>query len=758
MCHLRGRLSHVRAAPRAILINASHFFLRCHRFGGKCVKCQGDPRWAAGFTFAIALVIFGGFFSFLDWWLDNDVLSINEEVAAEALSGATATEIDDVERSCKSFNRLKILVSFMQILATLQTVYSVPWPKVLLNFFDWVDLIYLDFLDMPTLSLDCWMHYDFYKTWYITVIGPLILIGVMVLCFKFKERIRMDRIHLIASGRVEAADWYKQPSVPIFVHPVAWVGPYLFTEARMRQFPRVQSFINKAVHPRSQAIKNASEAQLGRETEKELGRFQTRCWQSVIWVIYTIYPAVARTCFKLLNCREFDTDEFYLVGDFRVRCEPWGRVRYAGDKWYGKYGWTRVAGVCFVVVYAFGIPIVLALMIDYSFKGNLIARIRKAVTGKHERADRRFRIRRSDSMVVDDDGTVHRGLSRIHASRRDSHVDSNSLISPSSSLSPGSVDGTDEESFEFKTIASPSGPLTHHSEKGMYQDRWKARLRFMHQGYRPGCEYFEVWELIRKAMLAGGMVFVYPESATQLYTGVLCTFISLAVHVSWRPFRGGTVKRVKPSVNSPIDFFKQCVRDLGASENSQQSIALAVLWFDLFIGYSIKVDTAGEDKWNSASLSRMAIFVLLVNACVICMEPALALLDFIDAPPMDSTAYRWQMGAALPRRLAALRADGAAEHPETSDADGAHQQRSSAGEAPIDDLVHAFEQRELPMSMYSGPVVLQQGTGSGEAKDEATLVLEACHEDEQEQLQVSMYSGPVVVQHEPDMTRVSGFE
>ena len=167
------------------------------------------------------------------------------------------------------------------------------------------------------------------------------------------------------------------------------------------------------------------------------------------------------------------------------------------------------------------------------------------------------------------------------------------------------------------------------SELSLYQDEWKVRLRFMHQGYRPGCEFFEVWELFRKATLAGGMVFLYPETATQLYGGALVTFASFAIHESWRPFREEDVAVVSEMATGPIVFLKQCARRLASSENSQQSISLAVLWFDVYIGYSLKVETPTEDKWN---FHMMALFVLIVNTCVILMEPLFALFEFFDEP------------------------------------------------------------------------------------------------------------------------------
>ena len=64
----------------------------------------------------IVAIVFGGFFSFLDWWLDNDVLTMSDE--KDVMDEAMGEQVDEAARNSKSFNRLKILVSYMQILAT----------------------------------------------------------------------------------------------------------------------------------------------------------------------------------------------------------------------------------------------------------------------------------------------------------------------------------------------------------------------------------------------------------------------------------------------------------------------------------------------------------------------------------------------------------------------------------------------------------------------------------------------------------------
>ena len=80
------------------------------------MKCEGDRLWAFFFSLLIGVFVFVGFFTFLDWWLDNDVLTISEE--KEKLKEEMGADVDEAARNSKSFNRIKILVSYMQILAT----------------------------------------------------------------------------------------------------------------------------------------------------------------------------------------------------------------------------------------------------------------------------------------------------------------------------------------------------------------------------------------------------------------------------------------------------------------------------------------------------------------------------------------------------------------------------------------------------------------------------------------------------------------
>ena len=53
---------------------------------------------------------------------------------------------------------------------------------------------------------------------------------------------------------------------------------------------------------------------------RQLGLFKDRCIQLSMWVVYILYPAIKRSCFQMINCREFDPGARFVVCVYVCMC------------------------------------------------------------------------------------------------------------------------------------------------------------------------------------------------------------------------------------------------------------------------------------------------------------------------------------------------------------------------------------------------------------------------------------------------------
>jgi hypothetical protein len=80
-------------------------------------------------------------------------------------------------------SKAKIFISLVQVVSTFQSVYSVPWPDVYLQFLASLDFFNLNLLSIPMITVDCVMKIDYYVTWKFYAITPVVLLTLLSLLF-----------------------------------------------------------------------------------------------------------------------------------------------------------------------------------------------------------------------------------------------------------------------------------------------------------------------------------------------------------------------------------------------------------------------------------------------------------------------------------------------------------------------------------------------------------------------------------------------
>lgn len=65
---------------------------------------------------------------------------------------------------------------------------------------------------------------------------------------------------------------------------------------------------------------------------------------------------------------------------------------------------------------------------------------------------------------------------------------------------------------------------------------WNYRLLFLYLSYEPSYWWFEAYELVRKLLQTGVIIFVRPRSATQIAAGLSISCVALVMQVAASPF------------------------------------------------------------------------------------------------------------------------------------------------------------------------------------------------------------------------------
>ena len=266
---------------------------------------------------------------------------------------------------------------------------------------------------------------------------------------------------------------------------------------------------------------------------------------------------------------------------------------------------------------------------------------------------------------------------------------------------------------------------TRRDQKDEFGHGWTERLRLVTKSYSKRFWWFEVYELLRKCLLCGILIFIMPETATQVAMGLLIAVASSSLHLHFRsvagsyltvvcggatvesrarvlrrnygPWCGGLDRRKNPP-RCRDDLLSRvcraCFRPfLKPDDNSDQAIVLLVIAFSLFSGLLLKTDTTADDEYE---LSLFAAILTAVN--IIAMM----------VPPVHLAVAMFQKKRSKKKPLQIAPDESEAERPnreETQQREGSEQQEEGAS----------------ARSRYAASGCEGEGEGKDGASEEAVL-------------------------------------
>jgi CRP-like cAMP-binding protein len=128
-------------------------------------------------------------------------------------------------------------------------------------------------------------------------------------------------------------------------------------------------------------------------------------------------------------------------------------------------------------------------------------------------------------------------------------------------------------------------------------------LGSLYMDYNPHLWYFESIEMIKKMILAGGLVLVAPGSAVQVLLGILVAFAFLVVVLQYQPYDD-------------------------ANDNNLQAYATAQIVLTLLAGLMLKTGGSGEDSGGEYEQGLMTILLIGINCSVLVIGFFLLILLF----------------------------------------------------------------------------------------------------------------------------------
>ncbi len=209
---------------------------------------------------------------------------------------------------------IKLGVSMVQIIASANSAYDIPWPSVFRRFLSLLRVFLVDVVAITQAS--CAQPMDYYASMMVLCVGLMLLLALLLLGPWAWSKLSLCNCRLTRA-----------------VHDL---------QVR-RRVSAIEASMSGGARRRQSALVNAMAATIA-TAHTEVGRINwTDVFKASFMLLFIAYPGVSLKVLRLFKCREIEA-VWWLAADMRLRC-------YDG-RWAG----FALFGIVIAIVYIVGLP------------------------------------------------------------------------------------------------------------------------------------------------------------------------------------------------------------------------------------------------------------------------------------------------------------------------------------------------------------------------------------------------------------------
>jgi hypothetical protein len=316
----------------------------------------------------------------------------------------------------------------------------------------------------------------------------------------------------------------------------------------------------------------------------------TRCAHVLIFMFFMIYPKLCNQILMIFFCKKFENGDSYLVADMDVKCHGDELVK---SSLLGHMTYPELSNMAFAfcIIYILGVPLAFFAALYFTRETHFLS----TEVRDEEEDSRKIVLSRGDY----DDITMYMEAVTANEANRQLVAESDAVsksIGELRAIKPRSVH---ECAISIQCFVRMSLRRHRYVELARVALTQKV-LGGLFLSYEPQFYWWEVLELFRKLLLTGLIIFVMPETPTQLAVGCLITLAFMVLYSYAQPYE------------DILDDVLQLFCQLAIFSNYFSGLLLMV-----------KADGADQTEFHNFMLS-MNLIPIGLGACF--------LLDFLLVP------------------------------------------------------------------------------------------------------------------------------
>jgi hypothetical protein len=470
--------------------------------------------------------------------------------------------------------KFKIMLAFFQVFSQFKNNYNIRWPKAVTEYMR--QFASFNFEIFKLIGVGCIAKLNFYNTLTMYTFGPLLMLVFIAFLYKFGEHWYHRRLKKWARrcadcGRQVHHNRDIEEQERQIKEDLDEGRPWKPFELHCIDCPRSFGAHSDKYDTHKKVLAYNMIAFHNRVlTRINMRIYHNKVIKLLFWLMLLAYPPVSTTTLKVFSCSDFGKKKF-LSSDYSLECYT--------DEWYKYAGYASIG----VLVYIIGIPVTFFFVIRYC---------------KNQDVDQKLR-------RVFGEGNEHLVTHYLDCVRYEREAREKSFIPP-------------------KDAKTQKRILRYHFQMENLRNHWnRARIGFIYFSYEEHLWWYEIFELFRKLLLNGVIVFIGKGSLAQIIISAFICIFALYTALNIKPYQDDT-------------------------DDLLANMCLAQLFISLFLGLFVRLHTDS----NQVAPPWVSMLIIGTNAVVLIAGLTLVVNEKFSSMVGLNRAYRKRQKILMKKRRA----------------------------------------------------------------------------------------------------------